>query len=217
MGKEHTLPAIYTFSKLFKTLFNMKKYILKLALLIASAVTGAAQNSSQILLNTQNAESGLRNLGTSDIIVRNGLADRHPLKVSLIAAETSTGWSYTIYIAVSELVSSAVPEGGLLLLRTKSGEVLEFSNFLTKYQSIDAVGRWIEGTASKIYDNMAAYRVTREQLELISTGVIKLRMQVGGGSFDTEYKKDRFGAAIATHLRVIDAEISRNPDIRGDF
>ena len=99
VGKEHTLPAIYTFSKLFKTLFNMKKYILKLALLIASVVTGAAQNSSQILLNTQNAESGLRNLGTSDIIVRNGLADRHPLKVSLIAAETSTGWSYTIYIA----------------------------------------------------------------------------------------------------------------------
>lgn len=37
MGKEHTLPAIYTISKLFKTISNMRKYLIMLAALVALA------------------------------------------------------------------------------------------------------------------------------------------------------------------------------------
>ena len=35
---------------------------------------------------------------------------------------------------------------------------------------------------------------------MIAGGVQKIRMQIGSGVFDTEYKKDRMGAAVAAHL-----------------
>lgn len=154
-------------------------------------------------------------MGTSDIIVRSGFTDRHPLKIGILAVETSKGWAYSLEVAVFELVSSAIPEGGVLLIRTKNDEVIELTNKLSEAQSTDFVGQWIEGTASKTYYNKGSYSVTREQLEMIAGGVQKIRVQVGGGVFDTEYKKDRMGAAVAAHLAALDATEAK--DIRADF
>lgn len=191
----------------------MKKIIIVIALLIG-AVTVHAQ-TSEILFNSQEPTTGLNCMGTSDIIVRNGFTDRHPLKISILAVETSKGWTYSLEVAVCELISSAVPEGGVLLIRTKNDEVIELTNRLSETQSTDFVGQWIEGTASKTYYNKGSYSVTREQLEMIAGGVQKIRMQIGSGVFDTEYKKDRMGAAVAAHLAAIDAAEAK--DIRADF
>lgn len=192
----------------------MKKVVLSLALMMCALISWG---QSQLIYKDQDAKTGLRSFGTSDIIVRNGMTDRHPLKVSLLAVESLQGWSYSLNISVAELTSRAVPEGSILLLRAKSGDVFEFANTLSETQSRDWVGQWIEGTASKTYDNKASYIITREQLEALSSGVLKLRMQLSGGSFDTEYKKDRMGAAIKAHLATIDSGISSGSDLRSDF
>lgn len=191
----------------------MKKIIIVIALLIGAATVHA--QTSKILFNSQEPTTGLNCMGTSDIIVRNGFTDRHPLKISILAVETSKGWTYSLEVAVYELISSAVPEGGVLLIRTKNDEVIELTNKLSETQSTDYVGQWIEGTASKTYYNKGAYSVTREQLEMIAGGVQKIRMQIGSGVFDTEYKKDRMGAAVAAHLAALDAAEAK--DIRADF
>lgn len=192
----------------------MKKIVLFLALMMCALISWG---QSQLIYKDQDAKTGLRSFGTSDIIVRNGMTDRHPLKVSLLAVESLQGWSYSLNISVAELTSRAVPEGSILLLRAKSGGVFELANTLSETQSRDWVGQWIEGTASKTYDNKASYIITREQLEALSSGVLKLRMQLSGGSFDTEYKKDRMGAAIRDHLAAIDSGISSGSDLRSDF
>jgi len=192
----------------------MKKIVLSLALMMCALISWG---QSQLIYKDQDAKTGLRSFGTSDIIVRNGMTDRHPLKVSLLAVESLQGWSYSLNISVAELTSRAVPEGSILLLRAKSGDVFELANTLSETQSRDWVGQWIEGTASKTYDNKASYIITREQLEALSSGVLKLRMQLSGGSFDTEYKKDRMGAAIKAHLAAIDSGISSGSDLRSDF
>ena len=192
----------------------MKKVIVIVGLLLA-ALSAAAQ--SNIIYQEQDPKTGLRAYGTSDIIVRNGMTDRHPMKVNLIAVESTLGWSYALNIAVPELVSRAIPEGAILLIRTKSGEVLELSNTLGETLSRDWVGDWIEGTASKTYDNKARYTITREQLSALSGGVVKVRMQLSGETFDTEYKKDRLGAAIREHLAAIESIISAGSDLRSDF
>lgn len=192
----------------------MKKIILAFALMMCAMVSWG---QSQLVYKDEDAKTGFRSFGTSSIIVRNGITDRHPLKVSLLAVESSQGWSYSLLIAVSELTSRAIPEGSILLLRAKSGEVFEFANILDEAQSRDWVGTWIEGTASKTYDNKASYQVTREQLEALADGVLKIRMQLSGGSFDTEYKKDRMGAAIKTHLAAIDSGILSGSDLRSNF
>lgn len=192
----------------------MKKIVLSLALMMCALISWG---QSQLIYKDQDAKTGLRSFGTSDIIVRNGMTDRHPLKVSLLAVESLQGWYYSLNISVAELTSRAVPEGSILLLRAKSGEVFELTNTLSEAQSRDWVGQWIEGTASKTYDNKASYVITREQLVALSSGVLKLRMQLSGGSFDTEYKKDRMGAAIKAHLAAIDSGISSGSDLRSDF
>lgn len=192
----------------------MKKIVLSLALMMCALISWG---QSQLIYKDQDAKTGLRSFGTSDIIVRNGMTDRHPLKVSLLAVESLQGWSYSLNISVAELTSRAVPEGSILLLRAKSGDVFELANTLSETQSRDWVGQWIEGTASKTYDNKASYIITREQLEALSSGVLKLRMQLSGGSFDTEYKKDRMGAAIKAHLAAIDSGISSGSDLRSGF
>ena len=192
----------------------MKKFILAICFLL-SVVHASGQ--SKLIYQNQDAKSGLRSFGTSDVIVRNGMTDRHPLKVSLLAVETSKGWLYSLNIAVSELTSRAVPEGSILLLRAKSGEVFEFANTLSEDQSRDWVGQWIEGTASKTYDNKASYVITREQLVALSSGVLKLRMQLSGEAFDIDYKKDKLGAVIKAHLASIDSGISSGSDLRSDF
>ena len=191
----------------------MKRFIILLALSLC-ALSAAAQ--SQLIMKTQDAQAGLKTLLTSETIVRNGFADRHPLKVAVLAVQTPD-WKYSLQVAVSETVSRAVPKSGVILIRTKSGQIYELVNTLEESQSRDYVGKWIEGTAIKTYENRASYAVTREQLEDIAAGVLKIRMQLSDGAFDTEYKKEKFGEAVQMHLSVIDAEISAGSDLRQGF
>lgn len=191
----------------------MKKCII--TALLSLMVCALYAQSSHLILNEQEPVSGYRCLGTSRISVRNGFTDRHPIAVSVLAVESASGWSYSLEIAVSELSPGAIPEKGILLIRTNSGEVIELNNILPEGRSTDWVGEWIEGTANKIYYNKGSYPISRQQLDEISKGVAKIRMQISGGHFDTEYKKDKMGAAVAEHISVLDG--ANTTDIREGF
>ena len=193
----------------------MKKFVFAIILALYSLLSYA--QGSMIVVNSQDPVTGLRTFRTSEVLVRNGMTDRHPLRVCVAAYEGAEGWRYDLRVAVTELLSHAVPEGGVLLLRTKSGEVVELANTLDAVSSRDYVGQWIGDTAQKMYYNVGMYPVTRAQLEAIAAGVVKLRMQIGGGSFDTEYKKERLGAAVAAHLSALDAAFAGPDDLRSDF
>lgn len=191
----------------------MKRFIVLLVLLLC-ALSAVAQ--SRLIMKKQDAQSGRRTLATSEILVRNGMSDRHPLKVGVVAVQ-APDWKYSLQVAVSETVSRAVPFSGVMLIRTKSGQTYELVNTLKEVDSRDFVGKWIEGTAIKTYENRASYAVTREQLDDIANGVVKIRMQLSDGAFDTEYKKEKLGEAVKAHLVVIDAEISMGGDLRQGF
>lgn len=195
----------------------MKKVFIAVVFLFCCLCVNA-QNESRIVINDLNPETGCRGLSTSAILVRNGMSDKYPLQVCLIADnESPNGWQYTMRITVTQLESLAIPKGGVLLLRTSSGEVIELANNLDSYLSRDPLGTWVEAASVMIYNNAGHYPVTREQLESIAAGVVKIRMQIGGNTFDTEYKKDRLGAAVSAHMAVIDKAISEVSDIREGF
>lgn len=193
----------------------MKRFAL-LALIILSAFCASAQ-TSKLIYKYQDPSTGHRSLGTSYTIVRTGMTDRHPLKISLLARESADGWQYSIEISINEIISRAVPQGAIMLLRTKSGEVLELKNSLNEAQSRDVVGEWIQGTANKTYDNKASYPVTLGQLQAISAGVSKVRLQLNGEYFDSDYKKDKFGSAVKDQLFVIEEYINTGGGLRQGF
>lgn len=195
----------------------MKRFIIcAAAILISLAVN--AQNLPGFTVNQQDATTGLRTLSTTRDLVRNGMMDRHPMQVGITAIQTGpSDWMLYLSVAYNELVSRAVGVGSLIMIRTESGEVIELKNSLPDATSRDWEGRWIEGTAQKAYANEALYMVTVEELRAISAGVLKIRVQIGGGYFDAEYKKDKMGVVIARHLEAVEGAQASKGGIREGF
>lgn len=196
----------------------MKRFILLVWACIIAAAAHAQAVTSEVIYNSQDPETGLRTLGTNSVLIRNGVTDRHPLQVGLLALETSAGWMYTINLTLLENTSRALPKGGLLMIRTSSGEVLEFTNLLAETTSQDFVGRYVEESGTMIYENKGGYEASLEQLvKLGRSGVLKIRVQTLDGYFDTEYKKEQWSKVISAHVKTLQGAIRQNKDIRSDF
>jgi len=159
----------------------------------------------------------MRSVGSKGVVIRNGFTDRTPLTVTLSAYETPHGWAYGLLLQIPELVSRALPEGGIVMFRTTSGEIVEFKQTLPEHVSRDYVGQWIEGSASKIYYNSGAYLADLDGLSKLSEGVAKVRIQTSDSYIDIEYKKERWGKAMTEMLGELQASIESGADIRSGF
>lgn len=192
----------------------MKKYIISIMLVLVSFITFA---QSRIIMDGTDPETGLRAIGTSSKVVRSGLSDTHGLDLSLMAFQYNGQWEIKLVLQVCERVSHAIPKNAILLVRTKSGEVFEFANTLERMQSQDFKGTFSPNTKLVTYHNRASYPVTIDQLKALAAGVVKIRMQLFTETFDTIYKKDPFGEAVAELLTVLGPAMAQNKDIRSDF
>ena len=192
----------------------MKKFILSLLLALSCLL---ALGQSRIIVDRVDSDTGLRTVATSEISVRNGMADKHPMLVGIIAQQSPRGCEYFLQVAFNEFESRAVPVNGVMLIRTAAGEVLELNNVLQERDSRDFVGSVVQGAGLITYRNTASYRVTMEQLRAIASGVVKVRVETASGPFDTIYKKDPLGDAVTTHLAVLLPAISKKNDIKSDF
>jgi hypothetical protein len=181
----------------------MKRFVLMIALLL-SLPTFAQDNFIFVA-------TGLHN-------IRTGFSDRHPLDVCVSAASSDEGktWAYSLVISVKELVSRAIPKGGLLLIRTASGEVIELRNEFDEAQSRDFSGAMVPGTSIITYSNKGSYAVTLDQLRLLSSGVQKVRIEFSGEHVDSEYKKDKWGDPMALMLDEISQKTATN-NVREGF
>lgn len=197
----------------------MKRLVLTIALIAALSISAFAQTPiSSIILNAHDPETGMRSLGTEHILIRGGFTDEHPIELGMIALETSAGWVYSLQLTVAELVSRPLPEGGILLIKTTKGDIIELTNHCTELTSQDIEGDLISGTTSFVYHNRASYTITTDQIMKIGReGVQKIRIQTKTGHYDTEYKKDQWGKVISAHIRAIQAEANKKTDIRSDF
>lgn len=196
----------------------MKRFIVAFVFMVFGFTLSAQVSTSAIIMNGQDPVTGLRSLGTELKLVRNGLTDEHPLELALLAVETPNGWQYSITVTVAELISRSLPENGLLLLKTSTGEVIELTNHCDALTSQDFEGDLVSGTTTLVYHNRGSYSATMEQLIKIGReGVQKLRIQTPGGYYETVYKKEQWGGVITAHVKAIQEEIRKNKDIRSDF
>lgn len=197
----------------------MKRVAIVATIIVALSVSAFAQVPvSKIIMNAHDPETGMRSIGTEYTAIRGGFTDEHPIELGMIALETSSGWVYSLQLTVAELVSRALPEGGILLIKTTKGDIIELTNHCTELSSQDIEGDLISGTSSFVYHNRASYFITTEQLTKIGReGVQKIRIQTKTGHYDTEYKKDQWGKVISAHIWAIQAEANKKTDIRSDF
>lgn len=197
----------------------MKRIVLAFAAIFAAAICASAQvQVSKIIMNSHDPETGRRSLGTEYKIIRNGLTDKNPIEVGMLAVETLSGWVYSLQLTVAELISRAFPKGSILLIKTTQGNIIELTNHCAELSSQDIEGDLISGTTSFVYHNRASFIISTDQIMKIGReGVQKIRVQTKTGYFDTEYKKDLWGPIIAAHIKAIQTEVQKKSDIYSGF
>jgi hypothetical protein len=190
--------------------YIMKKIILTLALALA-AFSASAQYS------TTEAD-GFRFVATKHKVIRTGMTDRHPFEVSITAAQNPENgeWSYSLLIGVMELISHAIPEGGVLLIKTTDDSIIELANQFDDLKSRDYEGRVVPGTVTRTFVNHGSYPITMEQLEALATGVVKIRLQHSGEVVESIYKKDKWGNPMSEMIMELGGLVNRE-DIREGF
>lgn len=83
-------------------------------------------------------------------------------------------------------------EGNELLIRTKAGEVIELRNAPPNDEIRRAAG-----------DCVAFYQVTREQLETLSSDVIKVRVRHSGGIYEHNYERRTGWRLLAAEYQAV--------------
>ena len=152
-------------------------------------------------------DDGFKIVATTSEWIRTGMSDRHPLRVGITASldPKTNVWYHALSIGVSSLVSEAIPEGSVLLIRTMAGGVIELKNSLDALTSQDFKGTLVAGTTIVTYTNQAMYNLSEEDLHKIATsGVQKVRVQLLGEVHDAAYKKDKWSAIISAQLRELE-------------
>ena len=188
----------------------MKKIALLIALSLVAFSASAQYSTTE--------SDGFRFVASKHQVIRTGFSDKHPFEVSVSAAlDPANGqWSYSLLVGVMEFVSRAIPEGGALLIKTLDGTVIELANEFDELKSRDYTGRINPGSSLVTYVNHGCYQVTLEQLEALSTGVQKIRLQHSGEVIESVYKKDKWGAPLAAMIQELKGLMNQG-DIREGF
>lgn len=188
----------------------MKKITFIIALLLVAFSASAQYATTE--------GDGFRFVATKHQVIRTGFTDRHPFEVSITAAlnPDNNEWSFSLLIGVMEMVSRAVPEGGVLLIKTMDGTVIELANKYDELRSRDYEGRVASSTSIKTYVNHGSYPITKEQLSALAAGVQKIRLQHSGDVVESNYKKDKWGEPLSEMIQELDGLINQG-DIREGF
>lgn len=188
----------------------MKKITFIIALLLVAFSASAQYATTE--------GDGFRFVATKHQVIRTGFTDRHPFQVSITAAlnPENNEWSFSLLVGVMETISHAVPEGGILLIKTTDGTVIELANEFDELASRDYKGRVVSGTSMRTFVNYGSYPVTLDQLGALVTGVVKIRLQHSGEVVESIYKKDKWGEPISTMIMEL-VELMDQGDIREGF
>jgi hypothetical protein len=115
-----------------------------------------------------------------------------------------------------ELISHAIPEGGVLLIKTTDDSIIELANQFDDLKSRDYEGRVVPGTVTRTFVNHGSYPITMEQLEALATGVVKIRLQHSGEVVESIYKKDKWGNPMSEMIMELGGLVNQE-DIREGF
>ncbi|MBQ1836277.1 MAG: hypothetical protein II129_04455, partial [Paludibacteraceae bacterium] len=75
----------------------------------------------------------------------------------------------------------------------------------------------IGNTVMSDYSTIVSYCVTESDLVKMTTGVLKIRMEVSGGYFEKEFKKDKIGEVVRSEYPEIKKRLSQKKNFSDNF
>lgn len=194
----------------------MKNIITILILLIC-----VKSYSQSISINKVN-QDGSRIISTDEYVIKTGFTDRTPFLYS-IKAYVSPDKEITYYLGfrINSLSSIKIPQNGIILFKTMSGNVIECKQQLDDYKTEDIIGTYVPIAGMRIYSAYGVYLISYEDLLALSTeGVIKVRVETEIENIDANYsekKANTFSEELAARLTLINSISTQKNDIREGF
>lgn len=185
----------------------MKKIIL--LLFVLSSMHSFAQK-----IELDKTTNGERFIITSSESIRN-FTDKVPMTISLnCSINTNKEIFYSLSIGMTSGYSINVPSNGQLLIKTKNGEII---NLKANNEFEDKIGKYNEYAKITLYTTTPSYNISPEQIELISSGVQKIRIETSLDPVDKEFKKDKIGSIISSEYKLINEALKQNKSLSDGF
>nr|DAV29479.1 MAG TPA: hypothetical protein [Caudoviricetes sp.] len=167
-------------------------------------------------------QDGSRIVSTDEYVIKTGFTDKTPFLYS-IKAYISPDKNVTYYLGfrINSLYSIKIPQNGIILFKTKSGNVIECKQQLDDYKTEDIIGTYVPMTGMRIYSAYGVYPISYEDLLSLSTeGVIKVRVETEIENIDANYSEKKaniFSEELAARLSLINSISTQKNDIREGF
>lgn len=160
-------------------------------------------------------KNGCRTIGTYYHYMTKGFTDTAPVGLSIIAEITSDSIKY--YLS-TRMTNVTFAKGGVFLIKTSEGEIIELSQLSEKYdtESIHYVPN-----VGVINQGIGLYAITLENLNLLNQkGIAKVRIETTSQVIDREYKPkqiEKYKKEFSDMLKLITSTLSEKKDIYSDF
>ena len=168
----------------------MKKALLYIIFCIVSISVHA-----QYIEHDKADQDGTRRITSTDLFVRNGFTDRNPFYYSITTRSTH----------------KSIPDKGLLLIKTREGEIIESYNIYKEYETHDL----------RYLNLYGCYPMEIGDLEkIVSCGISKIRIEAPYGTIDTEYndsKSKLIAKEFRNRLDCINEALSHKKTLRDGF
>lgn len=165
----------------------MKKTILALIMLFTTLSV-----SAQKIADDTTLDNGTR-MVSCELKQFRSFSDKIVLWTGLSAFVTDGNIEYCLDVKLNSSKPITAPAGARILIKTTSGDVVEMSEFSnTVKEDIAGYLQNVGGVAIKTYTIGLSYKLTQENLDLILSGITKIRIELNGESnYEKEWKKDK--------------------------
>lgn len=159
-------------------------------------------------------ENGMRLLIGSKEPIRS-LTDKYYIFVSLNASQYHDEVTYSLSLRVNANIPISVPRGSRLLIKLKNDSVMQLK---TITEESDKIGKVVTGAIiHRNYSVFPNFDVTPEQIEAISNGVKKIRLETSLDPIDKEFKKDKMGRIIKKEYALIQEALQKDKSFSDGF
>lgn len=177
--------------------------------------------SQTISVNKVN-QDGSRIVSTDEYVIKTGFTDRTPFLYSIkVYISPDKEVAYYLGFRINSLSSIKIPQNGIILFKTKSGNVIECKQQLDDYKTEDVIGTYVPIANMRIHSACGVYPISYEDLLALSTeGVVKVRVETEFENIDANYsekKADLFSEELASRLSLINRISTQKNDIREGF
>ncbi len=202
----------------------MKKIFLSLVISVISVISYGQKIIKDIVNND------IRIVETSSVCGRS-FTDRVVWNFGLeghININDTTNIQYLLGINLNAMSKIPIKDKGTLLIKTFDNNIIELSNLFAMHNGSKIIGYSYHkplignvGTISsnEIHRNIAYFIINEEQINLIKSGIIKVRIETDNGYVEKEYKKDKCGEYLYNSYKLIKNQIisTNAPSIKDDF